>query len=452
MNELSSRCSQPNNLALVLTLAVGLASCGNASERREAKSQSYIKPHDWQTICLDRFLIDLPGPVQIGAIEERYQGTYGFEGINDVGTKGLSWGKVTMAETSPTTAKIYADFYDSVSATMTSAERYVQWFKEQEEVIRDRTKKTLRGTPEEIAFAKEMLNDKIKSLKTSRYGAKVSGKAHLSAPKAFAFRRGDEYSVVYLDKVDNRLRVFEGPITQRQLESPEAAAFEYRRFQRIYHPRVPTDIPSAPGFCTPFGLIDEAAGLELDTSLEIPFRSLKFPNLIFQLTVTPADPEGKRNIQKQPNMDADRAPLHVIGVKRDYGPVAENILGTPGRSVGFEYGPNCSRTSCRPADQAYEFEAKTFGEPGRVDQPNLTLHMIALTSDDYKLKRVAQPDAPSYNTPTRPALSGHVPPPFDEGTKIFEQVLRSIRVRPGAIPTSGAAAPVTTAGVQSIKK
>jgi hypothetical protein len=137
--------------------------------------------------------------------------------------------------------------------------------------------------------------------------------------------------------------------------------------------------------------------------------------------------------------------LDVIGVKGNYGPLAVNILGTPGRSVGFEYGPNCSRTSCRPVDQAYEFEAETFGELGRPDQPNLTLYMIAAASDDYKLKRTPQPDEPSYNTPSRPALSGHVPPPFEEGTKIFEQVLGSIRLRPGAIATPGGAAPVMTA-------
>jgi hypothetical protein len=144
-------------------------------------------------------------------------------------------------------------------------------------------------------------------------------------------------------------------------------------------------------------------------------------------------------------MDADRAPLDVIGIKGNYGPIAVNILGAPGRSVGFEYGPNCSRTSCRPADQAYAIEAETFGELDRPDQPHLVLRMTGATSDDYKLKRSRQPDEPSYNRPSRPALSGHVPPPFDESTKIFEQVLRSIRLRPGAIVTPAAAAPVTTA-------
>jgi hypothetical protein len=34
--------------------------------------------------------------------------------------------------------------------------------------------------------------------------------------------------------------------------------------------------------------------------------------------------------------------------------------------------------------------------------------------------------------PLRPALKGLQPPPFKEGMRVFEQVLQSLRVRPGA--------------------
>jgi hypothetical protein len=160
--------------------------------------------------------------------------------------------------------------------------------------------------------------------------------------------------------------------------------------------------------------------------------------LIFRLNVVPTDSSAKKNIQDMPNMNSEKSHLHLIGIKGKYGPVAETILGAPGRSFGYEYGPNCSSTSCRPADQAYEIEAETFGEPGRPDRPHLILHMTAVTSDDYRLKLPVEPRDPMYNKPTRPALSGHIPPPFDEGKKIFEQVLRSIRLRPGAISGPGA--------------
>jgi hypothetical protein len=220
------------------------------------------------------------------------------------------------------------------------------------------------------------------------------------------------------------------------VQSPEAAILDLRRFQEIFHRRAPTEIPTTPGYCTTHGFIDEAAKPEPETSMEIPFRSSKYPNLIFRLTVVPADPDRQKSIQALPNMNADRADLHLVGITKHYGPHAVDILGTPGRSVGYAYGDNCSSTSCRPADQAYEMEAETFGTPGRPDQPNLILHMIAATSDDYKLKLPAVPGYDGYNKPDRPSLSGKVPPPFEEGKAIFEQVLRSIRLRPGAIASA----------------
>lgn len=439
MNRLSWTRRYAITLPSVLTWVILLASCSKASERQDGMGLPLPTPAGWQTICMDRFLIDVPATVQMGAADAEYQSVYGFDGIHDLGGKGISFGNVAISETMPTTAQGYKDIYDGVNARTKTPEDYAAWIKEQEEEIRYKTKRTLTGTDSAIQAAKLRLAESIRDLETSRYGFKVSGKAKLPDEQAFAFRRGTEYSLGYFDAADQRVRVFEGVISNLQLESPEAAAFEYRRFRRIYHRRAPTDIPTTPGFCTAFGTIDEPARPEHNTSLKLPFRSLKYPNLIFVLTIEPADPDEKKNIQKMPRMNADGADLHLVGVKGRYGPVAENILGTPGRSYGREYGPNCSETSCRPADQAYEIEAETYGEPGRPEQPHLILHMIAATSDDYKRQLPAIPNNDSYNKPARPALSGHVAPPFDEGKKIFEQVLRSIRLRPNAIATSGAA-------------
>lgn len=422
-----------------------LFACGKANESQQPKNTNYVTPAGWQTICLDRFLIDLPASVELGATKEKFKGAYSLDGIQDIGGDGLTWNKVAIGETVPSSPIGFKKVHDDANARRTSAERYLEWFQEQEKLIQEQTQDTQQGTAEEISAAKARLAKSKKSLEASRYSYKVSGKAVLGESQAFAFRRGFEYSVGYMDSDDKRIRTFEGAITQRQMESPEAAAFEYRHFTRIYHRRAPTDIPTTPGFCTAFGLIDEVAGPEPETSLEIPFRSLKYPNLIFSLVVVPADTSSKKNIQQLPNMNAEHADLHLIGVVDHFGPVALSILGSPGRSVGFAYGPNCSKTSCRPADQAYEIEAETFGDPGRSSQPHLKLHMIAATSDDYKLKRPPSPGEPSYNTPSRPGLSGQVPPSYEEGKKIFEQVLRSIRLRPGAIAGGDGSTPISIA-------
>ncbi|MBC7676489.1 MAG: hypothetical protein H7173_10640 [Rhodoferax sp.] len=431
----------PRKMSSMLALLVVLVGCSKASD----SVAPYTTPAGWSTICLDRFLIDSPSTVEMGAAEAESKSVYGFDGIEDIGGGALRWGKVPVLETVPTDAEGYRSVYSGALAKVATPADYKSGFKRREKEIEGWIQETKSGTREEIASAQEFVDDGKKRLKASHYSFKVSGEATLSEKHAFAIRHGSDFTIGYLDSVDHRVRKFEGKLTHPELESPEAAAEEYKRFRRIYHARLPSAFRATPGYCTSFGFIVEPDGPETDIELKLPFRIEKYPNLIFTLTLEPADPGSARNIQKLPNMDARNAKLDLIGVKGSYGPVKETILGTPGRSFGQEYGPNCSATSCRPPDQAYDIEAETFGVPGRVDQPHLILHMTAATSDDYKLKRPFIPNEPSYNKPDRPALSGHVPPPFKEGQKIFEQVLRSIRLRPGAITAPSATAPAVAA-------
>jgi hypothetical protein len=252
---------------------------------------------------------------------------------------------------------------------------------------------------------------------------------------------GNKYTLGFLDAHDQRVRTFSSDRITSKIDSVEGAAEEYRRMRESYHVRAPTDIPTTPGFCTYYGFINEPKQAEADVHMRVPIQIKQYPNLILALEMEPANPDGPRDIQKLPSMDTAHNALDKIGVKRTHGPKAVQILGTPGRSYAQEYGDNCSSTSCRPADQAYDMEARTFGNPDRADQPQLLLHMTAATSDDYKLKRPAEPKG--YNVPDRPALSGHVPPPFEVGQEIFTQVLRSIRVRPGAIAGQVAPSPAS---------
>jgi hypothetical protein len=436
------RCaSLTGSIYCLLMSAILCAACDKLSDPGNEKNVGHITPAGWQTVCLDRFLIDLPAPIDMGATKAEYHRVYGFGGINDLGGKGLRWGKVRIQESVPTSEEGYGDVREGAGSVISSPEQFLAAFRSREEEVRHWTKRVHDAPPGEIASAKEMLADAERELRESHYGLKVTGKAKIAEVYAFAYRSGNDFSLGYLDSVDRRVRMFEGKISHLDVQSPEAPASEFRRFQQIFHRRMPTDIPTAPGYCTAHGFIDEATQTERDTTMEIPFRSSKYPNLIFHLTVAPADAVAGKSMQSLPNMNADKADLHLVGITKRYGPLAEKMLGTPGRSVGYEYGPNCSKTSCRPPDQAYEMEAETFGTPGRPDQPNLILHMIAATSDDYKLKLPAVPGNDSYNKPSRPSLSGHVPPPFEEGKKIFEQVLRSIRLRPGAITSPVMRAP-----------
>lgn len=439
----------PRKSSLILALFFVLVGCSKASD----SVVPHTTPTGWDTICLDRFLIDAPSTVEMGAAEAEPKSVYGFAGIEDIGGGALRWGKVSVLETVPTVAAGYETVHQGARPIRVTLPQYKAAAAEHKKVIQSWVDRTKSGTENEIATAQRIVEKEKKDFDADQYGFNVSGEAELPEKFAFAIRRDNDFTLGYLDSVDHRVRKFEGKLTHPELESPEAAAEEYKRFRRIYHARSPSAIPATPGYCTSFGFIDEPDGPEIDIELKLPFRIEKYPNLIFTLTLTPASIHTARDIQKLPNMDARNAKLDLIGVKGSYGPVKETILGTPGRSFGQEYGPNCSATSCRPPDQAYDIEAETFGVPGRVDRPHLILHMTAATSDDYKLKRPFIPKEPSYNKPDRPALSGHVPPPFKEGQKIFEQVLRSIRLRPGAIAASSATGPaVATAATAGSQK
>lgn len=439
---MKKRCKK--RIASLLTLVFLLVGCSKASEPQ------YMVPPAISTICLDRILIDVPGTVEMGVANAQYDDVPGFDGIKDIGGKGLRWGNVAILETVPTDAAGYDSVYQSARPISITLADYNAAVAERRKEIQTWVDRTKSGTSNEIATAQRIVDKEKKELDADRNGFKVSGEAELPEKHAFAIRRDNNFTLGYLDAQDHRVRMFEGKLSHPELESPKAAAEEFQRFQRIYHARMPTAIPETPGFCTSFGLIDELSGPEMDIELKLPFRIRRYPNLIFILTLSPASSNNPRNIQKLPFMGKENAKLALTGVKGSHGPVRETILGTPGRSYGQEYGPRCSPAGCTPPKQAYDIEAETYGVPGRADQPHLILHMTAATSDDYKLALPFDPDEPSANKPDRPALSGHVPPPFKEGQQIFEQVLRSIRLRPGAIatpsmsvqaPASGAPAP-----------
>lgn len=270
------------------------------------------------------------------------------------------------------------------------------------------------------------------------YGYKVTGVATTLDKNEFAIRStGDSYSVGYWDPRDQRIRTFKGPLSNLSPENPEAAARELRRWRADYQARLPTEIPTKPGFCTSFGFLAESNGTTAEAQAKVAFRLKEHPNLLFFLSTKPSTARGAISILDVPGLAIDKAELDLIGIKARHGSDKVQILGSPGRVYAQEYGPNCaSKDDCRPADQAYEIHAETFGEAGRLDRPHLTLYMVAANSDEYKTKRKAEPDNPSYNTPQRAALKGHVPPPYKVGREIFDHVLRSIRIRPGAVATN----------------
>jgi hypothetical protein len=408
-----------------------LLSCAKEGHS-EPNATAYSHPDGWKTICLGRFLIDLPPSAELGATKAEYDEIYRFKGITTGSAWGsLRYGEVEIAETVPSGIADLEEVRLGAKAKVISPEVFKKLIAAREEDVAYVADRMSKSSAEDAVADAGLLGREKRALAAVIYNSKVSGEAKLDDRHGFAIRMGPRYIVGFLDSLDQRVRTFSSDRITSKIDSVLGAAEEYQRMRKTYHSRAPTDIPTGPGFCTYYGFIDEPGQAEANVQMRVPIQIKQYPNLILALDMEPAHPDSPKNIQKFPNMDTAHNALDKIGVKRTHGPKAEQILGTPGRSYAQEYGDNCSSTSCRPADQAYDMEARTFGEPGRIDRPKLILHMTAATSDDYKLKRPAQPQG--YNVPDRPALSGHVPPPFEVGQEIFEQVLLSIRVRPGAI-------------------
>ena len=393
---------------------------------------------EMQTICLDRFLLDLPSMAELSAADATYQTAYGFQGMEFCANGPVYSGK-RIVETVPASIQEYNEIYQVASKDLISTKDYNKSIKNVKERYEKRVAVIKSGGASRSNELKEAQRIFQKEMDGLLFARKVSGEIKFPGGKSFAVRRENDFSIGYLDSVDKRVRTVVGVFPENAEQSPNAAAKELSKFNEIYKRRNFTEIPNQPGFCTNYGFILEKEKPENAASTETLFRSKKYPNLIFKILIESADKRVKQNIQDLPNMDAANAKLDLIGIKKVHGPNAVQILGAPGRVVSQEYSDNCSRESCRPADQAYDFEAETFGEPGRLERPHVVLHMMAATSDDYRLKLPPQPNEPSYNKPTKPGLSGKIPPSFSEGKAIFEKVLNSLRLRPGALamPASG---------------
>lgn len=386
---------------------------------------------------MGRMLVDLPPATHFAASKVQFDGVYAFDGIGNVETWGTTkWGNANFVETMPTNRDALKRIKSDAQRDLIAAKDYPGLIAERRaEVTHWQEKMTGVTAPDELAFYRKTAAEEENRLQGLVKRAKVSGVAKNVESDEFAVRPlSDQYIVGFWDAKDRRIRTFSAESADMKPDSPEAAGKELRRWRSIYEARLPTEIPAKPGFCSSFGFFNEGNGPDVNAEMKIPFRLKQYPNLLFYLEAKPSETPASANIFDLPDTGVSRAHLEVIGIKHRHGPRKVQILGTPGRVYGQEYGPNCaSKNDCRPADQAYEIHAETLGEVDRLDRPHLTLYMVAATSDEYKAKRKPSRGEPSYNTPARPALRGLEPPPFSKGQEIFEQVLHSIRMRPGAI-------------------
>lgn len=406
----------------LLTAATLLTACSQAETPvRGARAESLA------VTCIDRLLLSAPAPLEFAASDAKYGGTHSFPGIDDLGARGVRFADNKLTESHITSDKEFREIEADVRNTLTTPTQFASHAAEIRDNMEFWKELSKSGDAELRARVPEKLETLRAELAASKAARSDVGAINIRDKAAFAFRDRRSFKFGFY-AFDKRVRIWEGEIPENLKSSYAEVEAQYLSLRSRYVVRAASEVPSDRGFCTPHGIILDAVGEapERNTRTDVMFRSVKYPNLIFRITVEPATTNGK-DIHTEPNLGADRANLHLVGIEKRYGPERVSILGANGSVLGYSYGQNCSKTSCRPADQLYEFEAKTYGKAGSEYRPYLTLHMIAATSDEYKSGWPELPDAPDHNKVMRPGLKGKVPPPYEEGKRIFLQVLQSLR-------------------------
>lgn len=442
---LSQSLRHARHLLLAAAASLAIAACGR-NVHADTAGAPPVLPAGWQTICVGHLLIDLPPMVEMVAENATYDGGAGFPSVQPpdfVYDMGLQSGSLKITESEPTDETAFRLIQSTSEGRFALAmghDRYEAKEAPQEIVHWKQNAQSQR--PGETAW--QILADKQREFDDTLFSIKVSGKSTPSVANAFAYRHGKQFEAGYLDAADHRIRRLVGDIVSPQTETPKEAARQLNLFLARYKPRTANQIPTGPGLCTPHGFIAESGQSEGRVNVSVTFRSLQYPNLIFMLDTATANTSRRRNIRDLPKMGFDESGIFYDRRTDRFGPKPVDILGSPGRILGSTTPQPCkgrSTDDCDPPEDIYRLQAATFGQVGRLDSPYLLLNMAAVVPDDYKLKRdparAEDPDArKEYITQRRAGLNGHQPPPWKEGIAMFEQIVCSIRVRPGGIAGS----------------
>lgn len=415
------------------------AACCEAANQ-SARLGKIIRVESAKTICLDRYVLDIPATPNIGASSVKLDDGYGVPGVHSNGTSVPKWGEIEVVETHPSASTDIqvlraqvGDLYKSMHSGLSQRELDAKI---------EATRSRIEGIVPDGGFSlRNVLEDDLLDLQWEKLTPKLRAE-HTEFANEYAYRTATLFRVAYYDPSDRRIRMFKG---RPPRPDSGTAKEELDRIRTLYQSRAPTNIPTAPGFCTGFGIIQEPNGPEQWTDFETPFRSDAYPNLIFNLSIKPSRDNNKRGAPSSHGVLPYFANKAGLRVKKFHGPFEVTLAGSPARLFGMQYDSRCKEQPCMPLENAYELVVETYGEPGRPESPHITLKMVAALYDGHKAKLDYGPGREWMKKVYKPGLRGSSPPPFEIGLAVFESVLTSFRSRPGAIatkaPTAGTDAP-----------
>ncbi len=403
--------------AFSVMLITSLSACGQDTQA----TSSYVKSHGWSSICLARIGLDLPDSALVADPGAAHSSGGGFEGIAGTFTNSPQINTIRIEETGPTTQQNFKDIRDLAS-------------------FRNVNGRITR-------HAEAQLESKLAYGFPGEYGG---------------------FAIGYLDPMDNRIRLFAGGSGNGKVTTIEDVKAKYQEIRNLYTARKPTDIPSEPGICTPYGFFKEpASGPVANYDIDIAVRSLKYPSLIIFVHIRPPEPNAPTSLDelRDPNnitvddlksikgMGALGAIAALGNIKKLHDPQKLTLAGQPARLSAREYHHNgtLNATGSGPG-AAYEIQADTVGVQGQADKPAITIKLAAALPDPDPYpppvrEKVFGEEKITYYKPARPALKGVKTPPFDEAMAYFKQVLASVRPLPqlhgqaqGNLPSASASA------------
>ena len=411
----------------VVAMALPLAACGEIGGRPVNELQ-----HGY--VCVDRFVVDLFGSVDVGGAVIGWKKGVVIDGIKGVSASGVSWGGVGVSESLEADSNAFLETKYQAKRVVGFIGHAQDWLDVGLKERRKFAEGFLKSSdPRSVAAGHESLALLQKEEERVKHDIKVSGEAVLKDAGAFAYRHPDGFVAGYLSEFDKRVRVFEGAVPKDAPDNAQAAAMMYEQLRSVYRELPPGEVPQGHGYCTGHGFIKESADqVQWRTRFHLPYRSLNHPNLIITFEIQGRDkqaaPTGDIRQADNPNSITlqdirDMKGWGALGmlagmaeIKRTHGPEYLDIAGQKGRIIGREYKPDSG------AGAAYEFEAEVLGVPGQIDKPAMRITMAAALPDPDPL--------PAGEVARRPALKGTKPPPFKEGLDYFRKVLLSMRPRP----------------------
>lgn len=410
-----------------------LGACSNAADKNIPRADKN-KINGVKTICLERFVLDIPDIPDIGASSPKLDDGYGVPGVHSNGTSVPKWSGMEIVETHAVSEKALQSLRTEIDTLYNSYRSGLDAHgldKKIEEYRRD-----IEDIPADDKSASDMAHERIfLDLLWEKFSINRPAEPKLSANE-YAYRKATLFHVGFHDPIDRRIRMFKG---QPLRTDTGTAKEELDRMRSLYRTRAPTEIPTAAGFCTGFGFIHEPDGPEEWTDFETPFRSSAYPNLIFNLSIQPSRDDSKRGAPPMRAVWPYFANMNGLRVRKFHGPVETTLAGSPARLFGMLYDSRCKEEPCVPLEDAYEFVVETYGEPGRPEFPHIKLKMVAALYDGHKLKLDYGPGREWMKKAYKPGLRGLRPPPYEVGLAVFESVAKSFRLRPGAIASNGKA-------------